>query len=145
MWRNLVGINAIVTLVLVGLTWTIQVVHYPLFARVGATDWPAFHSAHMLRITWVVAPLMLAEAAVAAALFLPASPVGLGTAIVLGVPVIVAWCATMMAAVPLHQTLGGGFDRHAIEALVATNWIRTAAWTARGAVLSWMLLAPPAG
>lgn len=144
MWRNLLWMNAAVTLVLVGLIWTVQVVHYPLFARVGPDAWVAFHAAHVERITWVVAPLMLAEAALTIALFLPGSPVSLPAALGLAVPVIVAWCATMLVAVPLHQSLEGGFDRVAIDSLVSTNWLRTLAWTARGAWLASMLWSPPA-
>ena len=34
------------TLPLVGLIWLVQVVSYPLFARVGAAEFPAYHAAH---------------------------------------------------------------------------------------------------
>lgn len=33
------------TLPLVGLIWLIQVVSYPLFAKVGAAEFPAYHAA----------------------------------------------------------------------------------------------------
>ncbi len=144
MWRNLLWLNAAATLVLVGLIWTVQVVHYPLFAQVGRAEWPTVHATHVERITWLVAPLMLAEAMLTAALFFPASPVDRSTAFALAVPVIGAWCATMWVAVPLHHSLDTGFDRPAIASLVSINWIRTVAWTARGAGLLWMLWIPPA-
>jgi hypothetical protein len=143
MWRNLLWLNAAVTFVLVGLIWTVQVVHYPLFAQVGQAEWPRFHAAHVERITWLVAPLMLAEAMLTAALFFPPSPVARSTAFALAAPVIGAWCATMWVAVPLHHSLDAGIDRTAIASLVSINWIRTVAWTARGAGLMWMLWSPP--
>ena len=45
----------------------------------------------------------------------------------------------MLASVPMHERLGRGFDPAAHRRLVATNWIRTIAWTARGALVLWML------
>ena len=47
--------NAAVACALTGLIWTIQVVHYPLFARVGEAEWRAYEREHQRRITLVVA------------------------------------------------------------------------------------------
>ena len=58
--------NLAVTFTLVGLIWTIQVVHYPLFARVGVDAFARFHAEHNARITVLVGPLMCAEVACAA-------------------------------------------------------------------------------
>jgi membrane-bound metal-dependent hydrolase YbcI (DUF457 family) len=49
------------TLPLVGLIWTMQVVHYPLFAQVGREAFVAFHESHLRLITGLVGPLMLIE------------------------------------------------------------------------------------
>jgi hypothetical protein len=38
------------------------------------------------------------------------------------------------AKVPCHKKLDKGLDLPAAHRLVRTNWIRTAAWTARGVV-----------
>jgi hypothetical protein len=41
---------------------------------------------------------------------------------------------------PLHGRLGReGPAAAAVGALVRTNWLRTAAWTARAALAAWML------
>ena len=56
--QALIVANAAVTLMLVGLILTIQVVHYPLFARVGAAGFAAYEAAHSARITVLVMPLM---------------------------------------------------------------------------------------
>ena len=53
--------------------------------------------------------------------------------------VVVIWIATLLASVPMHERLARGFDAAAHRRLVRTNWIRTAAWTARGALVLWML------
>ena len=58
---------------LAGLIWTIQVVHYPLFSRVGREGFAAYEQAHSGMITPLVGPVMLAELA-AAALLVAARP-----------------------------------------------------------------------
>ena len=64
---------------------------------------------------------------------LPAWSVVLGAALV-----GVIWASTAFVQVPLHSALGGAFDGDAHGKLVATNWVRTAAWTARGGLVLWM-------
>ena len=53
---------------LAGLIWTIQVVHYPLFSRVGREGFAAYEQAHSGMITPLVGPVMLAELAAAASI-----------------------------------------------------------------------------
>ncbi len=44
--------------------------------------------------------------------------------------VAVAWLATFTLSVPAHDKLqAGGLDGVVVGRLVATNWIRTVAWT----------------
>lgn len=126
------------TLPLVGLIWLVQIVAYPLFARVGAGDFPAYHAAHSRLITFVVAPLMLGElaGALAGAFFedpaLPRAWAWFGAALAVAV-----WLLTMFVSVPKHNVLAHGFEGRAHGLLVATNWLRTLAWTLRGAILLW--------
>jgi len=128
------------TLPLVGLIWLVQIVAYPLFARVGTTHFPAYHEAHARLVTYVVAPLMCGEIAAAVAsvaLVDPAFPrawawVGLALA-------AAAWLLTLTVSVPQHNVLAGGFDESAHAILVGTNWLRTCVWTARGALLLWVV------
>lgn len=50
--------------------------------------------------------------------------------------VVVVWAATFFVSVPLHNQLGaGGYAAATVAQLVRTNWLRTAAWTARFALL----------
>ena len=53
-----------------GLIWFVQIVHYPLFLRVGADAFRTFSAEHQRRTTRVVAPLMLLEIATATGLVL---------------------------------------------------------------------------
>lgn len=120
--------HAAATLAMGGLVWFVQVVHYPLFARVGEEAFPAYEAAHAERTTWVVAPLMVVEAMTAAAL-LVAEP---GALTLAGLLLVVAlWLSTALVQVPLHRALSAGFDARAHARLVATNGVRTGLWTAR--------------
>ena len=127
------------TLPLVGLIWTIQLVHYPLFDAVRGDLFARFHRAHSMRITWIVMPLMVVELGAAiggVALFEPASHLLGHVATWAGfLAVVVIWAATFLLSVPMHDRLAAGFDVVAHRRLVWTNWVRTAAWTARGVLL----------
>ena len=130
------------TLPLVGLIWVVQVVAYPLFARVPGADFPAYHQAHSRLITFVVAPLMLGELAFATLWLLqPFETVPAWVAWVGAGLAVSTWGVTMFISVPQHAKLARGFDARAHRALVTTNWIRTALWTARAAILVWVVAA----
>jgi len=128
--RLLLGNHAAATLFMVGLVWFVQVVHYPLLARVGRAGFVPYEAAHMRLTTRVVAPAMLAEAGLAVAILIAgAAPVGVslgGLALLL-----VVWGSTAALQVPCHRRLERGFDADAHRRLVRSNWLRTAAWTAR--------------
>ncbi|WP_216322289.1 hypothetical protein [Deinococcus aestuarii] len=134
-------VHAALTWVLVGLILTIQVVHYPLFARVGTAGYAAYQRDHVTRITGLVAPLMLAELGTGAALVLrpppgvPAASTGLGLALIISV-----WLSTALVQSPAHGQLAAGFDPAWHARLVRTNWWRTLAWVARGGLVGWWLL-----
>jgi len=138
MTRLALLIQLATTLPLVGLIWVVQIVAYPLFARVGAPAFVEYHAAHARLITFVVAPLMLAELAGSAAFALARSPLVPPSVAWLGLACTISlWLTTMFVSVPQHDVLARGFDERAWRTLLTTNWIRTALWTARAALLLW--------
>ncbi len=121
---------------LVGLCWLVQRVQYPLMSAVGEEAFTEYEQGHVARITPVVAPPMLLEAASAMALVIAApalltSPLFLAT----GVLLAVIWISTFAVQVPLHTRLSERFDAAAHRRLVRTNWIRTVSWSLRGLLL----------
>jgi hypothetical protein len=136
---GLVLAHAVATLVLVGVIWIVQVVHYPLFSRV-AGDFTVYASEHSRRISWVVGPPMLVEAGTGVLIAL-APPDGVsGTLAWGGLGLIgLLWLSTAALQVPEHQRLGRGFDPAAHRRLVLGNWVRTAGWSARGVIVVVML------
>ena len=138
-YHQLLLVHAGCTLFLVGLIWVIQLVHYPLFAYVGAEDYERYQQIHMQRITWIVAPVMLAEVACALALISwPQAPNVYLTWLGLGLLTII-WLSTVFLQVPSHATLTQGWNAEAHSRLVTSNWVRTVAWTARGLLSLWLL------
>ena len=125
-----------------GVIWMVQVVHYPLMRYVSGEQFARFETAHRIRISWVVGPLMAVEG-VCVLGFLFAPPAGLSwwlpwvgagmEAIAIG--------TTVFVSAPLHERLNAHFDPAALHRLIATNWIRTIAWTGRAAVAIAMLVA----
>lgn len=125
--------HAAATWALVGLIWTVQLVHYPLFAEVGPEHFGGYHARHTRQITWVVAPLMGVELVSAVLLFAEGHREFWFLAS--GVALALNWLSTWLVQIPLHNRLATGFDSEAHRRLVKTNWLRTAAWTLRGACL----------
>jgi hypothetical protein len=123
------------TLVMVGVIWTVQLVHYPLMALVPPDRFVAYEHAHAPRMAGLVLlPWSVQGLTTAWLLLAPpaAAPYGLvvAAAVAASIPVVV----TIAASVPAHTRLARGFDVSVHRRLVRTNWLRTAAWTAHGAI-----------
>jgi hypothetical protein len=138
----LLSVHLLATAAMVGLIWFVQVVHYPLFAAVGAAEFVAYEQAHQRRTAYVVGPPMAVEG-VTALVLLVAAPDGVGPLLPwLGAALLaVIHASTVFLQVPAHAALAQSPDRRTIDRLVRTNWIRTIGWTARGAVAVAMLVA----
>ncbi len=133
--------HAAVSLFCLGAVWFVQVVHYPLFAAVGAAEWGAYHEAHRVRTGWVLAGPMLAQLGLGAAVvLLRPEEVGLGPAVGALALTVAVFAVTFAAAVPGHDRLGRGWDEAEGRRLVRVNAVRTALWTAQ-ATLALVLVA----
>jgi hypothetical protein len=133
---TLIVANLIVASALAGLIWTIQLVHYPLFAFVGAQAWSAYGAQHRRRITWLAAPLMTANVGIAvAALATAPSPLrAVNAGLSLGL-----FGATGLVFGRLHARLERTASERDIRRLLRANWARTAAWTLQVAVAAALL------
>ena len=138
--RTLLLLNFAAAAYLTGLIWTVQVVHYPSFGLVPKAAWAAFHAAHTRRMSYVVLAPMVAELVLAAWLAWAGRGVLPGHAGWWSLGLVgLVWAVTFFISVPFHNRLEGGFDYVAIDGLIRTNWLRTLAWSARAALLGWLL------
>jgi len=129
------------TWTMVGVIWFVQVVHYPLFARVDGPGSGEYAVENQRRTSWVVGLPMAAEGLTA--LWLVASPPdGLGRVLpIVGLALLaVVLGSTVLLQVPAHAQLVDGHDASTVSRMVAGNWIRTVGWTARGVVVAAMVV-----
>lgn len=123
-----------------GIIWFVQIAHYPLFAEIPPAAFPRYEASYANRMGYIAGPLMLAELLsgvllLAPSLRLPAIPNGQAW---LGLGLLgLLWASTAFIQIPLHNQLHTALDLGAIRRLVLSNWIRTAAWTARAALVLW--------
>jgi hypothetical protein len=138
--ETLLFLHFLAAVVMTAVIWFVQVVQYPLFAKIGEAEFPAYAGDYQRRIGWIVIVPMLVEVVTAAALVLfhpgifklPAFAIA---AVLLGM----VWASTFFWLVPLHQKLLRGRDLPTIARLVKLNWLRTIAWTARAILAGWVL------
>lgn len=139
---SVVIVHLIATWFMVGLIWTIHVVHYPLFAEVGDATYVAFQAAHVERIGALLALPWAVEGITAAAILLGAftardrgllPPAAIG-AVAMGVVLVISgfWSA------PAHGELADGFDADVHARLMAADLVRMLAWTVRGLCAGWI-------
>ena len=124
---TLIEANRLASFGLVVLIWLVQVVIYPAFAEIAPDRFALWHAGYTRAVTWIVAPLMLAQVALLGwlAVARPSPRVLLAAGMV-----AVAWVATFALAVPAHDTLqASGLDRAVVARLVTGNWVRTITWT----------------
>ena len=133
--------NCFSTFYMIGLIWMVQIVHYPLFALVGRSDYQQYQARHQALTTLVVGPPMLIEAFTSVLLaWYPPHGVNYGL-IFAGIGLMfLIWISTAAIQVPCHGRLASGYETTAHRRLVLSNWFRTIAWTARGLLVGWMLL-----
>jgi hypothetical protein len=129
---GLVTLQLLCTAAMTGIIWYVQCVHYPSFRWIDRNHWGAFHRRHTGMTGAIVAPLMLGEVASAALLYVQSDfwrthPLTLGAGFFLGL----IWLSTLLVQIPLHHRLEKTRESAALERLIRTNWIRTAAWTGR--------------
>lgn len=140
-YQTLLLVHLTATLFMVGVIWFVQVVHYPLFGRVGSDAFTRYEADHTRLTTYVVMPPMLVEMGTALLLLAwrPAeAPAWLPW---LGVSLLaVIWGSTFLLQVPCHEQLTGGFAQEVHHRLVSSNWVRTVCWTARGVIAVWLVV-----
>lgn len=132
--------NAAATLMMTGLVWFVQAVHYPLFPCVEASSFAAYQAANIRRTTRVVAAPMLVEA-LSTAWLVWERPAGVSSGQAwLGLALVaLVWASTATIQLPRHRALAKGYDLDVHRSLVAGNWIRTVAWTLRAGLVLLML------
>lgn len=132
LWKYQLMLSAVMT----GIIWQVQLLTYPQFLKVPLADFIAYHHSHTQRMGWIVAPPMLAELMLAliAAWHLESAVSYVSLALV-----IALWITTALVQIPLHNRLARGYDVPTIQKLVTSNWLRTVLWSTRTVLLIYIV------
>lgn len=135
---SLLAVHAAATWFMVGLIWTVQSVHYPLFHDVGAAGFVAYERGHTRRIGRLLVFPAALEVVTAGLVFTtdPSPLTFTAGALLAGI-----WGMTALVHGPIHGRLDAGYEKRLVTRLVRANWWRTGAWTARGGLALALLLA----
>lgn len=136
-------ITLTITAFMAGLIWFVQIVHYPIFQKVPPDQFTAFHQAHLAATGKIVMLPMIIEL-LCSGLMLTIKfdhPLQNGLNYTAAVLTVFIWIVTGLVSVPIHNQLAtNGFNAGTIQKLVATNWLRTWAWTVRAGIMAYLLL-----
>jgi hypothetical protein len=122
---------------MVGVIWIIQLVHYPAYRFIDASQFTQYQLFHSNQITYFVAPMMLMEFASSVWMLYLAlqTRTNLTWQIVSFVLLLIIWGLTFFKIVPLHSQLQFGKDSSMIEQIIQLNWWRTILWSARSLLI----------
>ena len=123
----LVLMSTAITLYVLGGIWFAQIVVYPLFAKVGGTEYVAYHRYYSSRIPFpVILPGFASFLLPIALLFVRPESVSLLLVAANAVCATVGLLVTVALEIPRHRRLARtGKEDHVIRELVAYNWPRT--------------------
>ena len=137
--------NLVSTMVMVGVIWFVQVVHYPLLSIVPVESASSTAVEHQRRTGYVVgAPMAIEGFSTLALLAMRPDQVSWWMPWAGGVLLAIALGSTVLLSVPRHARMAAAPDDRVGRELVLTNWPRTIAWTLRG-VLCVVMLAQVVG
>ena len=124
------------TLLMTGVIWFVQLVHYPSFRFVAPEKGREAAQFHQKKTGLLVVPLMLVEMGTAILLMLSSWVTQYGNFLMVNLVLLFfIWGATFLKIVPIHRKLAEGLDVKAISSLVSLNWVRTILWTLRAGLL----------
>lgn len=140
-WLTLIVVHLAATWFLVGIIWMIQLIHYPSFSSIDTAKYANFQQTHMRGMGRLIGLPWLIEGLAVLALFAvaPDFPTRL-LALVGGLLEATVIGVTILSSIPAHEALSTGYSPTAHERLLRSNWVRTAAWTARGIIAIVMLV-----
>jgi len=134
-------INIILSLIAVGLIWTIQLVHYPSMQFISKEKFIDFHNFHSIRISLIAMPLMGLELITSFLLLYNNNENSIQIFFLVNlIIVLLIWLSTFMIQVPFHNILSKGKNSNIISKLTLSNWLRTFLWTVRSMLMIMIFL-----
>jgi hypothetical protein len=124
------------TLLMTGVVWFVQLVHYPSFRFVADEKGSEAARFHQRKTGLLVIPLMLIEMGTGILLMSSSWVTQYGNYLIINLGLLfLVWGVTFLKMVPLHRKLAEQISEETVSALISINWIRTVLWTARAGLL----------
>ena len=131
-----IQLHLFATLLMTGVVWFVQLVHYPSFRFVANEKGPEAVRFHQRYTSMLVIPLMLVEMGTAILLMLSSWVTQYGNYLLINLALLfLIWSVTFLRMFPIHRRLNQNMNEETISSLISTNWIRALLWTARAVLL----------
>lgn len=136
---GVIAVHALSTWFMVGMIWTIHIVHYPLFEFVGDETYRDFQAKHVDSIGRLLVGPWLIEGLSALVLLLCLSGNTRKLAAIGAVLMLSIMALSAFVSAPSHGELANGFNLEVHRDLMLGNLIRSILWTARGCIAATIL------
>tara|TARA_B110000046_G_scaffold173759_1_gene196726 strand:+ start:75505 stop:75924 length:420 start_codon:yes stop_codon:yes gene_type:complete len=135
--NSILLIHIISTVLMTGICWFVQTIHYPLFHEIRIEDFSKYERKNY-RTAYLTVPLMVIELFSGIYYFFVVenSKLFFWNLVLL----LIIELSTVFFQIPIQAKLSKIYDKQLIKKLILTNWIRTISWTARTSILSIILL-----
>lgn len=133
-------IHLAATWFLVGVIWFVQLIHYPLFSRVGVDGFRLFNRREMFRAILIYGFPMTIEITTGILLVWYRLPgimmlqVWINLILLMGI-----WGISLVLHLPKQLLLFKSVNLMVVKKIVLFNWFRTVGWTLRGALMIWII------
>ncbi len=107
-------INLVSSSIMVGVIWTIQIVHYPFFHRLDQKNFGLHMDTHRSKISYIVIPVMLAELTSGIGLIIINTQ--FQAEFIAGfILILLIWISTAVIQVPSHSNLASGYNQDEVQ------------------------------
>jgi len=123
-------INLLSTILIAGILWFVQLVHYPLFNEIPAKNFINYGYYHSRKVSGIIKPLFIVDfTTLILLLILLGSNLSTNLMIVNVTIFIITIVLTQIIFIPIHQKLSKSPNSQTISQLIRLNWIRTLIWS----------------
>ena len=134
--NEIIIINFLITLMMMGVIIITQIVNYPLFLQINHNDFKNYHGEYVKRITYIAMPLMSIELLLSGLLI---ANIPNKFSIIIFIVISLIFISTIFIQVPTHKEIENKYNELSIINLINTNWIRTSLWIIKS-IASYYLL-----
>jgi len=122
--------NLTSTLLIAGVLWFVQLVHYPLFNEIPAKNMVNYGYYHIQKISGIINLLFIVDFTTIVFLLLLVNSDLSATLMIINIAIFgFIVILTRITFLPIHQKLSKNPNSFLISKLINLNWIRTLVWS----------------